>query len=71
MYPLSINQDYDVLIAADNEAFAEVLDRYEADVVLWEADQPLGEWLVDQPGWVLGTQSEDHVVLCRAGIGCD
>ena len=71
MYPLSINQDYDLLIGTDTQAFAEVLDRYEADVVLWEADQPLTDWLISEPGWVLGTRSQGQVVLCRSGIGCE
>lgn len=41
-----------------------VLDRWQADVVLWEADAPLTDWLTDAQEWSV-LRGEEWVVACR------
>lgn len=44
----------------------EILDRWQADVVLWQADGPLAPWLVEAPEWVVEA-GERWLVACRIG----
>lgn len=43
-----------------------ILDRREADVVVWEADGPLTSWLTEAAEWTVGP-GEEWVVACRRG----
>jgi hypothetical protein len=62
-YPVSQTSDHlELLYGVDYE---EVLDRQEADVVLWQADSSMGEWLIDEPSWSLAFSDDEWLVVCR------
>jgi hypothetical protein len=51
----------DLLAARDARR---ILDRRGADVVLWQADDPLVQWLAEAPEWSV-TVGEEWAVACR------
>jgi hypothetical protein len=62
-YPLSQTADHlELLYGTD---YAAVLDRHDADVVLWETDSSLGEWLDGTDGWTLAYVDDEWLVACR------
>jgi hypothetical protein len=63
MYPLSVSSDYEKLLSGRGNA-AEVLDRYRADVVLWERKLPLVP-LLQARGWRETFSEDGWVVLQR------
>ena len=64
-YPLELTVDHLVLL--DGGDFREVLDRREAEVVLWQAEEKLTVWLEDEPGWQVALSNDEWVVVCRIG----
>jgi hypothetical protein len=62
--------DYVVLLDAGSE-WSEVLDRYDAEVLLWPSDAPLTQLVRDVAGWSVVYVDEDWSVLCRPDVaGC-
>jgi hypothetical protein len=62
--------DYVVLLDASSE-WSEVLDRYDAEVLLWPSDAPLTQLVGDVAGWSVVYVDEDWSVLCRPDVaGC-
>lgn len=67
LFALDLIDDYSVLVRLDGDP-AEVLDRHEADLVLWRDDEQLGPWLEDSEEWVLAPwQDGPWRVHCRVG----
>lgn len=72
-YPMQVIDDHDALLRGGD--YAEVLDRWSADVVLWEADSSFSAWLDEEVGWeiVAGAvadetadeASPDWIIACR------
>ncbi len=62
-YPLDVTRDHLTLL--DGGDFAEVLDRREADVVLWSADETLSRWLDETDDWEIAVKNDDWIVACR------
>ncbi len=63
-HDLDLLADHRDLLAARGPR--EVLDRWEADVVLWEVDHPLVDWLEEAPEWSV-RRGPEWVVACRSG----
>ena len=62
-YPVSQTSDHlELLYGVDYE---EVLDRHQADVVLWQVDSSMAEWLTDEPAWSLAFTDDEWLVACR------
>ena len=67
LFPLDLIDDYGVLVRVDGDP-GEVLDRYDADIVLWRTDEPLHEWLDASDEWVpAGAGGELWGLHCRIG----
>ncbi len=62
-YPVSQTSDHLELLYG--VAYDDVLDRHEADVVLWQTDTSLGDWLEEAPGWSLAYTDDEWLVACR------
>ncbi|MDH3294780.1 MAG: hypothetical protein OER95_10730 [Acidimicrobiia bacterium] len=62
-YPVSQTSDHvELLYGVD---YDEVLDRHQADVVLWQTESGLADWLAETPDWSLAYTDEDWLVACR------
>jgi hypothetical protein len=68
MYPPAVSEDFATLLHG-TPGWDGVLDRYDAQVVLWEARQPLGQLLAESPHWRLVYVDEKWVVACRVDAG--
>lgn len=64
-YPLELTADHLTLL--DGGDYREVLDRREADVVLWQAEEQLSQWLVEADEWFIADRDDEWVVACRSG----
>jgi hypothetical protein len=62
-YPVAQTQDHLKLLYGGD--FGEILDDHEADVVLWERDSLLADWLDDAPDWSLAYADDEWIVACR------
>ena len=49
----------------------EVLDRQDADFVVWDASEPLAQLLATSDEWAVVYVDEGQVVACRRGASCD
>lgn len=56
--------DYEQLRELD-PGWRATLEDSAADVVLWEADEPLAGELAEDPGWSVGLTTDRFLVLCR------
>jgi hypothetical protein len=68
LFPLDLIDDYGTLVRVDSDP-GEVLDRYEADLVLWRLDRPLNDWLDESEEWAVAdvTPDERWTIHCRVG----
>ena len=66
MYPLGVSLDYLALLRAQPTS-PDILNRYEADVVLWPKGHPLVTLLQTQPEWKTVYADKGWVVLIRSG----
>ena len=64
MYPLSLSRDYTALVRGQKEA-VRVVDRWKADVVLWDNRLPLASILEARPDWREVYRKKDWVVYRR------
>ena len=63
MFPAEVAEDYvDLVNGLDPGA---VLDRYEAEVVLWDRETPFESWLEESDDWGIVHHDDDWVVACR------
>ncbi len=70
MYPRPVVDDHLVLRSAQ-PGWAEVLDRWQIDSVLWDRRSPLVELLGRDPAWHMAYQDAGWAVVCRRGsAGC-
>lgn len=60
--PEAVIDDYLVLVRGGH-GWHEVLERYEAEVVLWDVDRPLTELLRLDDGWELVHEDEEYAVF--------
>lgn len=63
MYPLELITDHRRLVLGGD--FEEVLTRRSADVVLWQADTPMGRWLERAGAWDLTVAGDEWLIACR------
>ena len=64
-YPVDRTKDHLTLVYGGD--YGDVLDRHRADVVVWERDSALTDWLDEEPGWDLAYRDDEWVVACRTG----
>ncbi len=66
MYPQDVIDDHaDLYFGGD---FAEILGRYEADAVLWEAEGRFADWIrTPDSGWGIEHESDDWIVALPDG----
>lgn len=64
MYPLAVLDDFIALDGGSPDSLS-IIDRYEVDVVLWPADEPLDTMLAADPGWRQIYADADAVVYVR------
>jgi len=62
-YPVDRTKDHLTLVYGGD--YRDVLDRHHADVVVWERDSELTDWLDEEPGWDLAYRDDEWVVACR------
>ncbi len=62
-YPIERTDDHLTLLYGGD--YRDVLERNEADVVVWERDSTFTDWLDVQPGWDLAYRDDEWVVACR------
>ncbi|MDZ7734132.1 MAG: hypothetical protein U5R31_14625 [Acidimicrobiia bacterium] len=56
--------DYNVLLAGEPD-WSEVLEVWEADMVLWDSSEPLSEFLVLSDGWQVVYTDDDWLAARR------
>lgn len=62
MYPAEVSADYiDLVKGLDPGA---VLERHDAEVVLWDRDTPFASWLEEADGWGVVYEDDDWIVAC-------
>lgn len=67
-YPLSVLQDHRTLIFGGD--YADVLDRYDAEVVLWGSSGDFADWLRESDDWTIGYEQDElerWLIACRVG----
>ncbi len=64
-YPVDRTRDHLTLVYGGD--YREVLDRHRADIVVWERESDLGDWLDADPGWDLPFRDDEWIVACRSG----
>ena len=67
VFDAAVIGDYAEGLLDDRRPWAEVLDRYRADVVLWPADQLLARELRASSAWHVGHRGGGWIVACRIG----
>jgi len=66
MYPIEVIDDHAALYFGGD--FAEILDRYEADAVLWESEGDFADWLrSDESEWTVSMDGDDWLIATPAG----
>lgn len=66
MYPIRVVDDYRTLSRVQ-DGWAEVLDDYQIDAVVWPTDRALAQALAASPGWDLVDEIDDASIFVRAG----
>jgi hypothetical protein len=61
MYPLQVTRDYSTLLAG-KPGWSRILDRYDAEIVLWAAERPLAELMVASSAWRLVYRDDDWII---------
>ena len=67
-YPLPVLQDHRTLIFGGD--YADVVDRNDADVVLWGSSGEFADWLRDNEEWIVGYEEDElerWIIACRVG----
>ena len=66
MYPIEVIDDHAELYFGGD--FVGILDRYEADAVLWESEGDFADWLrSDDSAWTVTMDGDDWIVAVPAG----
>lgn len=69
MLPPDLVEDSLVLLRGE-PSWAEVLDRYDLDLVVWDRSRPLGALLAADPHWRIVFSDADWIVGCRRSSSC-
>ena len=67
-YPLPVLRDHVALILGGD--YEDVLDRYDADVVLWESSGDFADWLRESDEWTISYEQDElerWFIACRVG----
>ncbi len=64
-YPIDILDDHRSLFFGGD--YREILDRYDADVVLWDTTSGFSYWLDEAPEWNIVVRDDDWLIACRSG----
>lgn len=64
-FPVELTDDHLALLHGGD--YRAVLDRWAGDVVLWEADSVLADWLRDDEQWTVVRNGDGWVIACRVG----
>lgn len=68
MFPSQVSGDYIDLVRGLDPGT--VLERYDAQIVLWDRDTPFGAWLEEADGWGIVYRDDQWVIACpSAGPG--
>jgi hypothetical protein len=67
MYPTSVVDDYLVLNRGE-PGWEQVLDKHQADLVLWDRTAPIVGLMTASPEWRVLYQDPGSVLLCRRGV---
>lgn len=62
-YPTMVTKDHLVLL--DGGDYGAVLDRWDGEVVLWEAETVLADWLAESDRWDVVVDHDDWIIACR------
>lgn len=65
-YPLPVLEDHSTLIFGGD--FEDILDRYDADVVLWSSSDDFADWLRDSDDWSIAYEQDElerWLIACR------
>ncbi|MFQ5558638.1 MAG: hypothetical protein ACE5GB_14180, partial [Acidimicrobiales bacterium] len=68
LHPTSLVDDYVILLEAGS-GWREVLDRWDADALLWPTEAALTELVTEVAGWRIVHQADGWTVACRPGRG--
>lgn len=74
MYPTTVLDDHDQLLKGDGTERGgplAVLDRNDADYVVWRASEPLAQLLAASDEWAVAYVDDGQVVACRRGAACE
>ena len=66
LHDATLVEDYLVLLDG-GPRWREILDRYEAEAILWPVDGVLGELATEVAGWQEVWRDDDWLVLCAPG----
>jgi len=66
MYPVKVVED-ELALFRGTARWRDVLEHWDADVVLWDRGAPLDQLLASDPGWRLSYSDERWVVFVRSG----
>ncbi len=64
-YPLDVLDDHRSLIFGGD--YREILDRRDADVVLWSEESGFARWLEEASEWSIVHRTDDWLIACRVG----
>ena len=67
VFDATVIGDYAEGLLGDRRPWAEILDRYRADVVVWPSGERLARELARSPGWRIGRRGDGWIVACRVG----
>lgn len=70
MFPPGVIDEFLALLRGE-PAWSGVLDEYEANIVVWEREQPLTSLLVASDEWKIAFQDRRWAVACRRSSTCD
>jgi hypothetical protein len=62
MFPPEVSRDYISLVRGNDPGT--VLDRYGAQVVLWDRETPFASWLEEADGWGIVYEDDDWLIAC-------
>lgn len=62
-YPVERTKDQVTLLRGGD--YRDVLDRHDAEIVVWERESAFTDWLDEEPSWDLAYRDDEWIVACR------